>query len=545
MSEIFEVYSKDEIDDQVIAPLADMASYYNVKAHGAKGDGVTDDTSAIQSALNTVVTTNQRVYVPYGTYKITSTILMNANTTLICDPGATFVITGGNIHGVEMFDNNTIENLKIDFGANTDSTKSALHVNGLNYIKYGRVSNLVIEGNRKGKGIYLDVTTLRSTVNPVYGSGSPYAYDSVINFVHFINFKVHYCERGIAIKNGTDTGSANGWADQCLFIGELNNNDQSIDTDCDSSMFFLVGEAGSNNTLPVVNCKGRYNNITFSLLDVENSGLNNQYITLTNTSDSNIINIPAKNLTRNAGTINDYGVNNVISGRPLTTDIYGLPQSNFNMYDVPILGNQDDCLSFIDKIGTVTPSSSSGGIYATSMTNMFRPDGTKGIVIFDGTSPGTYTLTINLTNNPLVNPRMFGIAFSNGTWCSNVQVTFTYSDSTTFTRSSLDGNNNPLWANRGQLFWDLAKQSNSNLDKSITQIQIVFTKTTSGSFHVSRIFCAGGNKASSYLTKDTESIYGDHKFITNTNGPILTDRTNGHTYRLLVNNGVLSVEQVT
>lgn len=46
----------------------------NVKWWGAKGDGVTDDTAAIQAALNAV----SNVYLPSGTYAVTG-LLMNAN----------------------------------------------------------------------------------------------------------------------------------------------------------------------------------------------------------------------------------------------------------------------------------------------------------------------------------------------------------------------------------------------------------------------------------------------------------------------------------
>lgn len=60
-------------------------SFANVLDFGAVGDGVTDDTAAVQAALNQTGT----VYVPKGSYKITSTITLSSNTTLVCE--GTFV----------------------------------------------------------------------------------------------------------------------------------------------------------------------------------------------------------------------------------------------------------------------------------------------------------------------------------------------------------------------------------------------------------------------------------------------------------------------
>ncbi len=48
----------------------------NVKDFGAKGDGVTDDTAAIQDALNT----GGDVYIPEGVYIVTSLLLTDGNT---------------------------------------------------------------------------------------------------------------------------------------------------------------------------------------------------------------------------------------------------------------------------------------------------------------------------------------------------------------------------------------------------------------------------------------------------------------------------------
>ena len=46
--------------------------YYNVKNYGAAGDGTTDDTTAIQNAINAMPNTGGVVFLPPGTYKITS-----------------------------------------------------------------------------------------------------------------------------------------------------------------------------------------------------------------------------------------------------------------------------------------------------------------------------------------------------------------------------------------------------------------------------------------------------------------------------------------
>ena len=58
-----------------------LGPVYNVKAYGAKGDGVTDDTAAIQAAIN-AAPAGARVYASAGNYLLSSPINFPVNKSL-------------------------------------------------------------------------------------------------------------------------------------------------------------------------------------------------------------------------------------------------------------------------------------------------------------------------------------------------------------------------------------------------------------------------------------------------------------------------------
>ncbi|KAK6542705.1 hypothetical protein TWF694_006649 [Orbilia ellipsospora] len=60
-----------------------VGSFTSIRSFGAKGDGSTDDTAAINSALSSVAGTSQILWIPYGTYIVTDTILVKPGTKIV------------------------------------------------------------------------------------------------------------------------------------------------------------------------------------------------------------------------------------------------------------------------------------------------------------------------------------------------------------------------------------------------------------------------------------------------------------------------------
>lgn len=60
-----------------------FADAINVRSYGAKGDGVTDDTAAIQAAITAGAATRRSIVLPAGTYRTTAPLTLPSNSTLI------------------------------------------------------------------------------------------------------------------------------------------------------------------------------------------------------------------------------------------------------------------------------------------------------------------------------------------------------------------------------------------------------------------------------------------------------------------------------
>jgi len=135
-------------DADAVPGVADVASY------GAVGDGVADDTSAIQAAIDALATTGGIVRLPAGTFKITSALRVAANSIRIVGVGIATRIKNTNAAGGHAF----------HIGS---KPASALTL-------YGSIENLYIEGVAGGgEGIHLDTVGVYNFYGlQIIGTGS-------------------------------------------------------------------------------------------------------------------------------------------------------------------------------------------------------------------------------------------------------------------------------------------------------------------------------------------------------------------------------------
>lgn len=115
VKEIAGIFFKDEKARNEIEKIKEI--FVNVKDFGAKGDGETDDTEAIQSAINS----SDIVFIPKGTYKISQTINLKINS---------------KIYGADM--NETIL-------SNETDNYVFNYISPINTAPYGMKTNLIIK----------------------------------------------------------------------------------------------------------------------------------------------------------------------------------------------------------------------------------------------------------------------------------------------------------------------------------------------------------------------------------------------------------------
>lgn len=119
-----------------------IGTFINVKTFGAVGDGITDDTIAIQNALNSIPAQGGTLYFPAGKYRVTQKILVNKKVKFLGDGCSNFdwVLEGSTIIDAVINDKGSViitSNGTIDLIEET--------VGGVDYDSIGFVNDSVSE----------------------------------------------------------------------------------------------------------------------------------------------------------------------------------------------------------------------------------------------------------------------------------------------------------------------------------------------------------------------------------------------------------------
>jgi hypothetical protein len=164
-------------DEEFVGPFA---SWANVTSYGAVGDGVTDDTAAIQNAISALRPANPTIYFPAGTYLISGTLTLHAQqyvSIIGADPATTTILWNGTSGG------------------------TMLLVDG---VAYSRIDRLTFNGSGTA-GVDVDQSNLSGT--GYFDTGNEYADDVFEN-------------AGIGYRCGWN---ANGCAESSMLRGTFAN----------------------------------------------------------------------------------------------------------------------------------------------------------------------------------------------------------------------------------------------------------------------------------------------------------------------------------
>lgn len=200
---------------------------YSVRDFGAKGDGKTDDTSAFQAALAAAKEAKVNLYVPAGTYKLTTGLALG-NVTM-CGPGIHDITKEANKLPVLLISQNSanaitlssgaINGIHIQYLSGSASKKAAIYLTGPG----NRISNVKI--SNAYQGIVFD--QISSSINP----GRSNIEGVVIEGTRYMGMKVTNTYDVTYLHNVSVTGTSNEYKTAGIGIWFEKNDDVRV-SDC-------------------------------------------------------------------------------------------------------------------------------------------------------------------------------------------------------------------------------------------------------------------------------------------------------------------------
>lgn len=307
----------------------DLLPFISVKSYGAKGDGVTDDTNAIKSALNDLVpAVGGTIYFPTGTYIISETILIGGNVTIYGDGVFNSLIKLADNSNCNIISNdeNTImyyikiHDIGLDGNAQNNTSGSGIllhnasdsqfynvritnfkddgiHFTANNYSLAPMIYNCFIRGKKDyttGSGIFIDGAVTDVFINNVdigwCGTAginlSASNGSSIINAMCWqcgVGLKFYSCQRLRVVNCLADYSKTWGWTLQECYLFTISNS-HSKDSSQNATSFYPEFYIENSTFILVDNCvaismgKSKYGlecNGTTNYIKISNSDFSN------------------------------------------------------------------------------------------------------------------------------------------------------------------------------------------------------------------------------------------------------------------------------
>lgn len=332
----------------------DLLPFISVKSYGAKGDGVTDDTNAIKSALNDLVpAVGGTIYFPTGTYIISETILIGGNVTIYGDGVFNSLIKLADNSNCNIISNDentimyyiTIHDIGLDGNAKNNTSGSgillhnvsdsqiynvrianfkddAIHFTANKYSLAPMIYNCFIRGANDyttGSGIFCDgaVTDLyvnnvdigwcgTAGINLAASNGS-----SIINAMCWqcgVGLKFYSCQRLRVVNCLADYSKTWGWTLQKCYLFTISNSHSKDSSQISTSFYpeFYIEDSTFilvDNCVAISNgkskygleCKGTTNYIKISNSDFSNNSKDVYLLGNNSCIDNATLNICDKN----------------------------------------------------------------------------------------------------------------------------------------------------------------------------------------------------------------------------------------------------------
>lgn len=182
-------------------------NFLNVKDFGAKGDGITDDTTAIQSAITQAETIGGTVYVPAGSYLVSTLTISKGGVTLLGDGFSSVILTSSTANNI--------------LSINAQSPNQiGWRISNLHFAtKVKRTDGYAIALIGTGENVAVDSCIFFRTGN-TEATGSGILIKMPLVFVDNCNIEIKGDFTGICIDGGNDR-----WINSCWIRGDGTHGD--------------------------------------------------------------------------------------------------------------------------------------------------------------------------------------------------------------------------------------------------------------------------------------------------------------------------------